>query len=64
MEMKWRMVQWFFAVAPAFSAVSSLEAVLGDIPSEVWWAPAIQGVEELQHSHSDDSCGSSSSLGV
>ena len=42
MQFNKRMIQRFFAAAPAFPAVVSSEAVLGDFPSAVWWAPAIQ----------------------
>ena len=42
MQFNKRMIQRFFAAAPAFLAVVSSEAVLGDFPSAVWWAPAIQ----------------------
>jgi hypothetical protein len=47
MKMKWMMVQLFFAAVLTFLAVGSLEAVLGDFSSAVWWAPRIQGVEEF-----------------
>jgi hypothetical protein len=49
----------FFAAVPTFLVVGSLEAVLGDFPSAVWWAPRIQGVEELQQRRTIDSSGSS-----
>ena len=42
MQFNKRMIQRFFAAAAAFPAVLSSEAVLGDFPSAVWWAPAIQ----------------------
>jgi hypothetical protein len=42
MQFNKRMIHRFFAAAPAFPAVVSSEAVLGDFPSAVWWAPAIQ----------------------
>jgi hypothetical protein len=42
MQFNKRMIQRFFAVAPALPAVVSSEAVLGDFPSAVWWAPVIQ----------------------
>jgi hypothetical protein len=61
-KIKWRMVQRFSAAAPAFS-VGSSEAVLRDIPSAMWWAPTIQGVEELQQRCTIDSYDSSSSSG-
>ena len=41
MQFNKRMIQRFFAAA-AFPAVVYSEAVLGDFPSAVWWAPAIQ----------------------
>jgi hypothetical protein len=44
MKSKKRVMQRFFAVAPMFPAIVSSEAVLGDFPSAVWWAPAIQGL--------------------
>jgi hypothetical protein len=44
MKMKMRVMQRFFVAAPAVPAVVSPEAVLGDFPSAVWWAPAIQGL--------------------
>ena len=42
MQFNKRMIQRFFAATAAFLAVVSSEAVLGDFPSAVWWAPAIQ----------------------